>query len=135
MGEWLSPTDFTGTTMAKLVDIKVDNGTITKIGFDGHGRDRKMLVKTEQDISPILQNNAELRTMGSVKCTDSETHFRVVADIPKAIYLGWRNTYGFDIFSPERSNWGMGMTREEHKRFMRGLINATPALKTVDERL
>jgi hypothetical protein len=121
--------------MPKLIDAKVENGTTTKIAFDGHGKDRKLLVKTEQDIDPLLRQNAELRTMGSVKGTDNQTHFRVVADIPKAIYLSWKSLYGFDIFSAERSNWGMGMTREQHKRFLRSLINATPALKTVDERL
>jgi hypothetical protein len=121
--------------MTKLIDAKIENGTTTKIGLDGDGRDRKLVVKVEQDVNPILKQNAEFRSMGSVKGTDNEAHFRVVADIPKAIYLGWKNNYGFDIFSPERSNWGLGMTRDEHKRFLRGLINATPALKTVDERL
>ncbi len=121
--------------MPRLIDAKIENGTTTKIAFDGHGKDRKLLVKTEQDIDPLLRQNAELRTMGSVKGTDNQTHFRVVADIPKAIYLSWKSLYGFDIFSAERSNWGMGMTREQHKRFLRSLINATPALKTVDERL
>lgn len=121
--------------MTKLIDVKVEDGTTTKIGLEGHGRDRKLLVKTEQDVDPILKQNADMRAAGSVKGSDSEAHFRVVADIPKAIYMGWKNTYGFDIFSPERSNWGFGMTRQEHKRFLRGLINATPALKTVDERL
>lgn len=121
--------------MPRLIDAKVENGTTTKVGFDGHGKDRKLVVKTEQDVSQIIKQNAELRTMGTVKGTDNEAHFRVVADIPKAIYLSWKNIYGFDIFSPERSNWGMGMTRGEHKRFLRSLINASPELKTVDERL
>jgi hypothetical protein len=121
--------------MTKLIDLQVKDGTTTKIGLDGEGRDRKLLVKVEQDIDPILRQNAELRTMQSVKGTDNQMHMRVVADIPKAIYLSWKNLYGFDIFSPERSNWGMGMTRDAHKKFLRSLLNATPALKTVDERL
>jgi hypothetical protein len=118
-----------------MLDNTLENGTATKIAFDGHGKDRKLLVKVEQDINPTLKQNAELRTMGTVKGSDKEAHFRVVADIPKAIYLSWRNLYGFDIFSAERSNWGLGMTRDEHKRFLRSLLNTNPALKTVDERI
>lgn len=121
--------------MTKLIDVQVQNGTTTKIGLDGDGRDRKLLVKVEQDVDLLLRQNAELRTMRSAKGNDNEVHFRVVADIPKAIYLSWKNTYGFDIFSAQRSNWGFGMTRAEHKSFLRSLINASPALKTVDERL
>jgi len=44
--------------MPKLIDAKVENGTTTKIAFDGHGKDRKLLVKTEQDIFPLLRQNA-----------------------------------------------------------------------------
>jgi hypothetical protein len=121
--------------MPRLIDAKVENGTATKIAFDGHGKDRKLLVKTEQDIDPILRQNAELRTMQTIKGTDNQSHGRVVADIPKTIYLQWKKSYGFDVFSPARSNWGFGMTRDEHKRFLRSLLNANPALKTVDERL
>lgn len=121
--------------MVKLIDQQVKDGTVTKIGLDGEGRDRKLLVKVEQDVDPILRQNAELRKMGTVKGNDHTSHFRVIADIPQAIYLSWRRIYGFDIFSPAKSNWGFGMTREEHKKFLRALINATPALKTVDERL
>jgi hypothetical protein len=121
--------------MTRLVDAQLQNGTMTKVGLDGHGRDRKLVVKTEQDVEPLLRQNAMLRGAGTVKGTDSEQHFRVVADIPKAIYLSWRKLYGFDIFSPERSNWGHGMTPAQHKQFLRSLLNATPALKTVDERL
>jgi hypothetical protein len=121
--------------MTKLIDVQVQNGTTTKIGLDGDGRDRKLLVKVEQDVDPLLRQNAELRTMRSAKGNDSEAHLRVVADIPKAIYLSWRKTYGFDLLSRANSNWGFGMTAAEHKSFLRSLLNANPALKTVDERL
>jgi len=121
--------------MPKLIDVNIENGTTTKIAIDGDGRDRKLLVRTEQDIDPLLKQNAELRTMTSRKGTDNEQHMRVVADIPKVIYQSWKRIYGFDIFSPMRSNWGLGMTTQEHKRFLRGLLNSNPALKTVDERL
>ena len=121
--------------MTKLIDADFKGGTLTKIGIDGDGRDRKLLVKTEQDVEPLLRQNERMRAEDSVKGSDNQPHFRIVADIPKAIYLSWRNLYGFDIFSPQRSNWGMGMTAEAHKKFLRSLLNATPALKTVDESL
>lgn len=121
--------------MVRLIDTQTKNGTTTKIGFDGHGKDRKMVVKTEQDIDPLLKQNAELRTMGTVKGTDNQAHMRVIADIPQAIYLSWYRIYGFDINSPQNSNWGMGMTAREHSKFLRSLLNANPALKTVDESL
>jgi hypothetical protein len=121
--------------MPRVIDSHIKNGTVTKIALDGHGDDRKLLVKTEQDIAPNLLQNAEYRKAGSIKGNDNQVHMRMVADIPEVIYLGWKNKYGFDIFSPEKSDWGFGMTRAQHGKFLRALINATPALKTVDERL
>lgn len=120
--------------MEKLIDSRIDKGVQTDIIVERNGTNSgKVYVKDTQDIAPTIKSNEFFRHNSR---TDSKRgEGRVIADVPRAIYLQWINTYGFDMLSYKKSNWGIGMTPQEHKKFLRGLLNANPALKTVDESL
>lgn len=117
---------------ASLIDSKIEKGTKTDVFIDRdnlHGK--RIVVNDVQDVEPLLDHNKTMREHARRDANRGE--FRVIADVPKVIYFQWKNVYGFDMLSPAKSNWGLGMSRDEHKRFLRALLNANPALKTVDE--
>lgn len=119
--------------MVKHLDTNIKNGVKDDVYIDRHSQTSgKVIINTTQDVEPILNENAIMRdaTRGLKKESG-----RVIADIPKVIIDNWKNMYGFDIYSPLKSNWGYGMTKEQHKAMLRKLLNLNPALKTVDERL
>jgi len=121
--------------MKAVLDQTLKNGLLTQISMHRDGKDKTLVVNTVQDVEENLRNNAAMRSASTVKGTDNQAHMRIVADVPMAIYRSWINLYGFDMLSHSKSNWGQGMTKEQHKRFLRSLLNSNPALKTVDERL
>lgn len=119
--------------MKSTIDTIINKGVKTDISIERVGDDKTLAIKTEQDVAPVLQSNQFMRDNAR---TDSERgRGRVIADVPMVIYHDWKERYGFDLLSPQNSNWGMGMTKQEHQKFARRLFEANPALKCVDERL
>ena len=118
-----------------LLDVSQDKGVKKEIYLEGHGHEQKLVVNTSQDVEGTLKHNEAMKAIASENKTKNRGEGRVIADVPIAIYHQWKQTYGFDMLNPANSNWGMGMTRLEHKKFLRALLNANPALKTVDESL
>ena len=115
------------------IDKSVTKGVLQDIKIDRSGGAKTLVVENVQDVDPILGHNMAMRQQQRTDKNRGEG--RVIADVPRVIYLEWIKRYGFDMLSPARSNWGMGMTREEHKKFLRSLLNSNPMLKTVDESL
>lgn len=117
------------------IDRSRNKDVATDIYIDRTDGGKKVVVSDTQDVDPILRHNAAMRAQGTTKGNDNTTHFREIADIPVVVARDWYNRYGLFLGSPAKSNWGMGMDRASYQRLLRSLLNANPALKTVDERL
>lgn len=119
--------------MATHIDRTTNKGVLTDLHIERDSGGKKLIVNDVQDVDPILRNNAITRDYNRTDANRGE--WREIADIPTVIARQWKNMYGFDVLSAANSNWGYGMTRDEHKKFLRKLLNANPALKTVNESL
>lgn len=119
--------------MKSHIDTSLNKGVKTDISLERMGSDKTLVVKSQQDVAPVLESNNFMRQNANRGA--DRGHGRVIADVPRVVYEDWKVRYGFDMLSLEKSNWGMGMTKDEHKRFLRQLLNSNPALKCVDERL
>lgn len=63
--------------------------------------DNKVIIERQQDVSPILDRNQQLRNHFSGKKMGDMQH---IASIPFAVVEEWRNRYGINVFRPNKED-------------------------------
>ncbi len=98
-----------------LLDI---DGNGLRQDIDYNEREDKTIIKTYQDVEPVLERNKMLQNADDFKKQGIKNGFQQVADIPLAVVHQWMSE-GINIFKPE--DWPKVKAKLKHpdNRFLR----------------